>query len=62
MITSGLRLGTAALTTRGMNTDDMKLIASMIDRVLASSGDSQITASVREEVRSMCDQHPLYGH
>ena len=62
MVTSGLRLGTAALTTRGMNTDDMKTIASMIDRVLESNGDADVCAAVRTEVEEMCEQHPLYSH
>lgn len=62
MVTSGLRLGTAALTTRGLNTDDMKTIASMIDRVLSNSGDSQTCEVVLGEVREMCDRYPLYAH
>ena len=62
MVTSGLRLGTAALTTRGLNTDDMKTIAAMIDRVLSSSGDPQTCEEVLGEVRELCDRYPLYGH
>ena len=62
MVTSGLRLGTAALTTRGLKTDDMEAIASMIDRILSSSADSQTCEDVRAEVRQMCDRYPLYGH
>lgn len=62
MVTSGLRLGTAALTTRGMNTDDMRTVASMIDRVLASGGDAEVCATVRGEVRELCERYPLYGH
>jgi glycine hydroxymethyltransferase len=62
MVTSGLRLGTAALTTRGLNTDDMRSVASMIDRVLASGGDDAVCKAVHEEVHSMCDRYPLYGH
>ncbi len=62
MVTSGLRLGSAALTTRGLNTDDMRAIASMIDRVLVSGGDEAVCLEVRKEVEAMCDQYPLYGH
>ena len=62
MVTSGLRLGTAALTTRGLNTEDMKTVASMIDRVLSSSGDAKTCEVVRGEVRELCDRYPLYGH
>ncbi len=62
MVTSGLRLGTAALTTRGLNTDDMRTVASMIDRVLASNGDTKVCETVKQEVREMCERYPLYGH
>ena len=62
MVTSGLRLGTAALTTRGLNTDDMHVVASMIDRVLASGGDSGVCETVRGEVQELCQRYPLYGH
>ena len=62
MVTSGLRLGTAALTTRGLNTDDMRAVASMIDRVLDSKGDEAVCGEVRAEVESMCEKYPLYGH
>ena len=50
------------MTTRGLNTDDMRTIALMIDRVLASSGDEAVCLEVRKEVEAMCDQYPLYGH
>lgn len=62
MVTSGLRIGTAALTTRGLNTDDMHVVASMIDRVLASGGDSEVCETVRGEVQELCQRYPLYGH
>jgi len=62
MVTSGLRLGTAALTTRGLNTNDMATVASMIDRVLESGGDAAICAEVKQEVEAMCEKYPLYGH
>ena len=59
MVTSGLRLGTAALTTRGLGTDDMRQIASWLDRVMASKGDEAVAREVRGEIREMCDAHPL---
>ncbi|MBC8201139.1 MAG: serine hydroxymethyltransferase [Planctomycetes bacterium] len=62
MVTSGLRLGTAALTTRGLQADDMRTIASMIDRVLASCGDEEVCSAVKEEVCALCDKYPLYSH
>ena len=62
MVTSGLRLGTAALTTRGLDEADMQTVASFIDRVLVSGGDAPTCDAVREEVRAMCEKYPLYGH
>jgi glycine hydroxymethyltransferase len=62
MVTSGLRLGTAALTTRGLVEDDMVSVASMIDRVLTSSGDPVVCSKVLGEVQALCEKYPLYGH
>ena len=62
MVTSGLRLGTAALTTRGLNAEDMVKVAAMIDQVLASSGDLGICALVRKDVEALCERYPLYSH
>ena len=62
MVTSGLRLGTAALTTRGLTAEDMRTVALMIDRVLVSGGDAQVCQRVNKEVRELCERYPLYGH
>ncbi|HWL92601.1 MAG TPA: serine hydroxymethyltransferase [Phycisphaerae bacterium] len=62
METSGLRLGTAALTTRGMGPAEMTKVAGMIDRVLSSEGGKSAIESVRGEVVEMCGQFPLVGH
>ncbi len=59
-VTSGLRLGTPALTTRGFKVPEMKEVASLIDRVLSSNGDEAVTRQVREDVRTLCAKHPLY--
>ncbi len=61
MITSGIRLGTAAVTTRGFGTDEMKRIASLMARVLSPSGDKRTQKEVRQEVREMCRQFPVPG-
>ncbi len=58
-LTSGLRLGTPALTTRGMKEPEMRHIAGLIDRVLRGLGDAQVTKSVRSEVLDVCRQFPL---
>ncbi len=59
METSGLRIGTPALTTRGLDEDCMRTIAQLIDRVLRSGGEEATVAAVKGEVMAMCDQYPL---
>jgi len=57
--TSGLRIGTPAVTTRGMTEVDMQTIGGWIDRVLRSHGDAKVIETVRREVDELCDQFPL---
>jgi len=59
-VTSGIRIGTAALTTRGMKEDEMRLIGRMIGEVLRSSRDDGVISSVRERVRELCSHFPLW--
>jgi glycine hydroxymethyltransferase len=61
MITSGIRLGTPAVTTRGFGIDEMKRIASLIVKVLSHSGDKRAQEQVCQEVREMCQQFPIPG-
>ncbi len=58
-LTSGLRLGTPAVTTRGMKEDQMQAVGDLIDRVLRAEGDQAVIEAVREQVREMCEQFPL---
>ncbi len=58
-VTSGLRLGTPALTTRGLGVEEMKEVAALLDRVMGSHGDPEVCEAVRKDVRSMCDRFPL---
>jgi glycine hydroxymethyltransferase len=60
-ITSGIRLGTPAVTTRGFGTEEMKRIASLIVKVLSPSGDKRAQEQVRQKVREMCRQFPIPG-
>lgn len=59
-VTSGIRLGTAAMTTRGMKESEMRTIARLIDNVIRHHDDDAVKRSVREEVRELCHQFPLY--
>ena len=60
MITSGIRIGTPAVTTRGMKEAEMARIAELIDRVLSRPGDGAVEASVRGQVQELTSQFPLY--
>jgi len=59
-ITSGIRIGTPALTTRGMKEGEMKEVARMIVKVLDSPNDESVKAGVRAEVLELCKKFPLY--
>jgi glycine hydroxymethyltransferase len=61
VITSGIRMGTPAVTTRGFGTAEMKRIASLINKVLSPAGDRRVQKQVNEEVREMCQQFPIPG-
>jgi len=61
MVTSGLRLGSPAATTRGMGPEEMRAIAGIIDDVLSAPEDERVLNSARERVRALCEQYPLYG-
>ena len=61
LITSGIRLGTPALTTRGMNETDMEVIAELINKTVLNPKDDKIKAEVREAVAGLSSRYPLYG-
>ena len=60
MVASGIRIGTPAVTTRGMAEPEMDLIASYITRVLAAPENEQASGAVRSEVKALCQKFPLY--
>jgi glycine hydroxymethyltransferase len=60
-VTSGIRLGTPALTTRGMKEEEMKAVAGMIHRVLTHLDDEKVQGQVREEVGELTRRFPLYA-
>ncbi len=59
-VTSGLRVGTAALTTRGMKEGEMGEVARMIVRVMESPNDAELKLRIRGEVEALCARHPIY--
>jgi len=60
-ITSGIRLGTPAVTTRGFGKEEMKLIAGMIVKVIKNVDDQKVVEEVRREVTQMCQRFPVPG-
>jgi glycine hydroxymethyltransferase len=60
-ITSGIRIGVPAITTRGLIKSDMKSVASWINRAIVSRGDSNELAKIKAEVKELCRKNPLYA-
>ncbi len=61
MVASGIRLGTPALTTRGMKEGDMQQVATLVSRALHAVENETELAEVKREVRKMCERFPLYA-
>ena len=61
MVASGIRIGTPAVTTRGMREAEMDLIAELIGRVLTSPDDDRTLGAVKQEVERLCRRFPLYA-
>jgi glycine hydroxymethyltransferase len=59
-VTSGIRMGTPAVTSRGMKEEQMETIADLVSSVLANIGDSGVHREVRSKVQALCDKFPLY--
>lgn len=61
-VTSGMRIGTAAITTRGLKENDMDKVADLIDRVLMNKDDDEALASIKQEVNGWMSQYPLFQY
>ena len=59
-VTSGIRLGTPATTTRGLTEKEMEQVAGWIDQALKNSENPDVLAEIRAEVKRLCQQFPLY--
>ncbi len=59
-VTSGIRIGTPAMTTRGMKENEMEIIASFIDKAVTNYENETILASIKSEVNQLCNKFPLY--
>jgi glycine hydroxymethyltransferase len=60
-VTSGIRIGTPAITTRGVKEDEIKFIVSLIDRALMNRNDANAIAQVRKEVNELMSHRPLFA-
>ena len=62
MVASGIRLGTPAVTTRGMKEAEMRTVGRLIARVLSAPADSEVHREVRQAVLQLNDEFPLYAN
>ena len=61
-VTSGIRIGAPAITTRGMGVDEVKHIVELIDNVISNHDDENVIKNVRLQVKELSSQFPLYGN
>lgn len=59
-VASGIRIGTPAVTTRGLGEKEMRKMAELITKTLGKMGDDKTVSEVREQVRALCETFPLY--
>ncbi|ENX8699934.1 serine hydroxymethyltransferase [Neisseria gonorrhoeae] len=61
-VTSGIRIGSATMTTRGFNETDARVLSNLVADVLANPEDEANLAKVRGQVTALCDKYPVYGN
>jgi glycine hydroxymethyltransferase len=59
-VTSGIRVGTPAVTTRGMKEKEMEIIAEFINKAISNSGNEKVLSEIKEDVKNLCLAFPLY--
>ena len=62
MVTSGIRIGTPAITTRGMKEGEMEVIAGFIKEALDNTENESILSRIKDDVRELCKKFPMYSH
>lgn len=62
VITSGIRIGTSAITTRGMKEEEVKEISELIDISLNNIGDEKVKEDITDRIRQLCRRFPIYGY
>ena len=60
-VTSGIRIGSAAMTTRGFNEADARVLANLVADVLANPEDEANLENIRKQITALCDKYPVYG-
>ncbi len=61
-VTSGIRIGTPAITTRGMKEKEMDIIAGFISEAFNNTGNEKVLSRIKDDVRELCSQFPIYRH
>ena len=61
-VTSGIRIGTPAITTRGLKENEMDIVAGWITEAFENRDNDQVLARIKNEVKELCSSFPVYGH
>ncbi|HLR76993.1 MAG TPA: serine hydroxymethyltransferase, partial [Balneolaceae bacterium] len=59
-VTSGIRIGTPAMTTRGFKEETFKTVAKLIDKIIQDPDNEEVISEVKKQVGEICEQYPLY--